>query len=173
MVVLAAALVDAEWSARFSAIGRCYRYCILNRRPRPALALGRAWHVERRLDEHAMDAAAQTLLGRHDFTSFRAAACQAKSPLRTLDRLDVRREGDCVLVLAEARSFLHHQVRNMVGTLRLVGEARWSVEAVRQALAACDRSAAGPTAPAAGLTLTAVRYKVDPFAAAGTSAQRF
>jgi tRNA pseudouridine38-40 synthase len=166
VVVLAAALVDAEWSARFSAIGRCYRYCILNRRPRPALALGRAWHVERRLDEHAMDAAAQTLLGRHDFTSFRAAACQAKSPLRTLDRLDVRREGDCVLVLAEARSFLHHQVRNMVGTLKLVGDGRWSVDAVRQALVACDRGAAGPTAPAEGLYLTAVRYKLDPFAAA-------
>jgi tRNA pseudouridine38-40 synthase len=166
VVVLNAALVDAEWSARFSAVSRAYRYCILNRRARPALAAGRAWHVPRRLDEHAMQAAAETLLGRHDFTSFRAAACQAKSPLRTLDRLDVRREGDCVLVEAEARSFLHHQVRNMVGTLKLVGEGSWSADAVRQALAARDRSAAGPTAPAEGLTLTVVRYKVDPFAAA-------
>jgi tRNA pseudouridine38-40 synthase len=164
VVVLAAALVDADWSARFSAIGRAYRYRILNRRPRPALAAGRVWHVQRRLDEQAMHRAAQTLLGRHDFTSFRAAACQAKSPLRTLDRLDVWREDDCVLVQAEARSFLHHQVRNMVGTLKLVGEGSWSVHAVRQALATRDRSAAGPTAPAAGLALTAVRYPVDPFA---------
>ena len=110
-----------------------------------------------------MHEAAQTLLGRHDFTSFRAAACQASSPLRTLDRLDVRRDGDMIEIVAEARSFLHHQVRNMVGTLKLVGEGVWPVERVAAALAARDRSAAGPTAPADGLCLTGVRYPIDPF----------
>ena len=163
VVVLQAATVAPEWNARFSAVGRAYRYLILNRRARAALAAGRAWHIERQLDAEAMHAAAQTLLGRHDFTSFRAAACQARSPLRTLDRLDVRREGAFVVVEAEARSFLHHQVRNMVGTLKLVGEGRWSADAVRQALEARDRSAAGPTAPPEGLCLTAVRYEADPF----------
>ena len=110
-----------------------------------------------------MQEAAQTLLGRHDFTSFRAAACQAKSPWRTLDRLDVERRGDLIEIAAEARSFLHHQVRNMAGTLRLVGEGRWSPESVALALAKRDRSAAGPTAPAHGLTLVRVCYATDPF----------
>jgi tRNA pseudouridine38-40 synthase len=110
-----------------------------------------------------MHRAAQTLLGQHDFSSFRAAACQANSPLRTLDRLDVRRDGDIIEITAEARSFLHHQVRNMVGTLKLVGDGRWPVERVAMALAARDRSAAGPTAPADGLCLTGVRYREDPF----------
>jgi tRNA pseudouridine38-40 synthase len=103
------------------------------------------------------------LLGKHDFTSFRAAACQAKSPLRTLDRLDVRRDGDIIEIVSEARSFLHHQVRNMVGTLKLVGDGSWPVERVAAALAARDRSAGGPTAPADGLCLTEVRYNVDLF----------
>mgnify|MGYP001064845159 FL=1 len=111
-----------------------------------------------------MDAAARSLLGRHDFTSFRATACQARSPLRTLDRLAVSRAGELIEVVAEARSFLHHQVRNMVGTLKLVGEGRWPVARVAEALAARDRAAAGPTAPAEGLSLTGVRYPVDPFA---------
>ncbi len=164
LVVLAAALAPAGWNARFSAIGRSYRYRILNRRPRPALWEGRAWHVEHPLDVAAMNAAAASLLGRHDFTSFRAAACQAKSPVRTLDRLEARRTGEIIEVVAEARSFLHHQVRNMVGTLKLVGEGRWPVDRVAAALAACDRSAAGPTAPAEGLALVAVRYPLDPFA---------
>ena len=163
VAVLRAALAPEGWNARFSAIGRAYRYRILNRRARPALLAGRVWHVHQPLDAEAMHAAAQVLLGRHDFTSFRAAACQAKSPLRTLDRLDVTRDGDMIEVVAEARSFLHHQVRNMVGTLRLVGDGHWSAERVAAALAVCDRSAAGPTAPPEGLFLTGVRYLVDPF----------
>ena len=110
-----------------------------------------------------MHEAAQTLLGRHDFSSFRAAACQANSPLRTLDRLDVHRDGDVIEIIAEARSFLHHQVRNMVGTLKLVGEGSWPMERVATALAARNRSAAGPTAPPDGLCLTGVRYPIDPF----------
>ncbi len=166
LVVLRAALALPGWSARFSAIGRRYRYRILNRRPRPALLAGRVWHVPHALDAEAMAAAAEALLGRHDFTSFRAAACQAKSPLRTLDRLDVTCEGDLIVLEAEARSFLHHQVRNMVGTLKLVGDGSWPVARVAAALAARDRSAAGPTAPAAGLSLVSVRYAEDPFAAA-------
>jgi tRNA pseudouridine38-40 synthase len=163
VVVLRAAEAPAGWNARFSAIGRRYRYRILNRRPRPALEAGRVWHVEHPLDAGAMAEAAVCLLGRHDFSSFRAAACQAKSPLRTLERLEVTRRNDLVEVVAEAKSFLHHQVRNMVGTLKLVGEGRWPVERVAAALAARDRSAAGPTAPAEGLTLVGVRYPVDPF----------
>jgi tRNA pseudouridine38-40 synthase len=110
-----------------------------------------------------MHAAAQTLVGRHDFTSFRAAACQAKSPIRTLDRLDVVRLGDTIEITAEARSFLHHQVRNFAGTLKLVGEGQWSVERVAAALQARDRSAAGPTAPPDGLTLLGIFYPADPF----------
>jgi tRNA pseudouridine38-40 synthase len=162
--VVRAARVTADFHARFSAIGRAYRYDMLDRRARPALLAGRVWHVKRRLDEAAMQAAAALLVGRHDFTSFRAAACQAASPVKTLDRLEVVREGDLVQVFAAARSFLHHQVRNLVGTLKLVGEGRWTPADVAAALAARDRSAAGPTAPPEGLTLTAVRYPVDPFA---------
>ena len=163
VVVLQAARVDDDWNARFSAIGRAYRYVILNRRVRPALLHGHVWHVERRLNEAAMAEAAASLLGRHDFTSFRASACQAKSPVRTLDRLDVARYGDLVEIVAEARSFLHHQVRNMAGTLQLVGNGKWRVGAVTLALAARDRRAAGPTAPACGLTMTGVSYAADPF----------
>ncbi len=161
--VVKAARAPAAFHARFSAIGRAYRYDILDRRARPALLAGRVWHVKRRLDEVAMQAAAALLVGRQDFTSFRAAACQAASPVKTLDRLDVAREGDRVRIVAEARSFLHHQVRNLVGTLKLVGEGRWTPAEVAAALAARDRAAAGPTAPAEGLTLTAVRYAADPF----------
>ncbi|MBU6498754.1 MAG: tRNA pseudouridine(38-40) synthase TruA [Rhodospirillales bacterium] len=163
VVVVRAGFAAAGWNARFSAIGRAYRYRILNRGPRPALLAGRVWHVIAPLDEAAMHAAAQSLLGRHDFSSFRAAACQAKSPVRTLDRLDVRRDGDLVEIIAEARSFLHHQVRNLTGTLKLVGEGRWPVGRVAEVLAARDRGKAGPTAPADGLCLTAVRYAADPF----------
>ena len=164
VVVVQAARVGAEWSARFSATGRAYRYVVLNRGARPALANGRVWHVAQPLDTAAMARAAQALLGRHDFTSFRASACQARSPLRTLDRLAVTRQGECVVIEAAARSFLHHQVRNMVGTLRLVGDGSWPESAVARALAARDRAAAGPTAPADGLTLVGVHYPVDPFA---------
>ena len=164
VVVLRIAPAPDGWNARFSAIGRAYRYRILNRRTRPALQAGRVWHVSAPLDDAAMHEAAQSLLGRHDFTSFRAAGCQARSPLRTLDRLDVRRSGELVEITAEARSFLHHQVRNMVGTLKLVGDGHWPPAQVAAALAARDRSAAGPTAPPDGLYLTGVRYAADPFA---------
>ncbi len=163
--VLQAAVVPAEWSARFSASGRAYLYRILNRPARAALLAHRAWHLPRPLDVAAMQAGADLLLGRHDFTSFRAAACQASSPLRTLDVLRVGRIGELVEVVAEARSFLHHQVRNMVGTLRLVGEGRWQPQDVGRALLALDRAAAGATAPADGLYLTQVRYAADPFCA--------
>lgn len=163
VVVLQAALAPEGWNARFSALRRRYRYTILNRRARPALLAGRSWAVAEPLDAGAMHAAAQTLLGRHDFTSFRAAACQANSPMRTLDRLDVIQDGELIRIEAEARSFLHHQVRNMVGTLKLVGDGHWPIGRVAAALAACDRAAAGPTAPAEGLYLTGVDYPADPF----------
>jgi len=165
IVVLQARPAAPGWSPRFDATGRVYAYRILNRRARPALALHRAWHVERRLDDTAMAEAASLLLGRHDFTSFRASACQAKSPIRTLDRLDVDRDGDTLTVTSAARSFLHHQVRNMVGTLKLVGEGRWSPGQAQTALDARDRRAAGPTAPPDGLILVAIRYSQDPFEA--------
>jgi tRNA pseudouridine38-40 synthase len=163
VAVLAAVEVPQDWSARFSAVRRAYRYRILNRRSRPALLAGRVWHVPVPLDTAAMHVAAQHLLGRHDFSSFRAASCQAKSPVRTLDRLDVSRQGDIVELVTEARSFLHHQVRNFAGTLKLVGEGSWTAERVPAALAARDRAAAGPTAPAEGLTLIAVGYPDNPF----------
>jgi tRNA pseudouridine38-40 synthase len=163
VVVLRAAPAPDGWNARFSALARHYRYRILDRRARPALAAGRVWHVPHRLDANAMHRAAQSLLGKHDFTSFRAASCQANSPLRTLDRLDVRRAGDVIEIVAEARSFLHHQVRNMVGTLKLVGIGQWPEARVAAALAARDRAAAGPTAPPDGLCLTGVRYAGDPW----------
>ncbi len=167
VVVLEAAPAPEGWNARFSAILRSYRFVILNRRARPAMALGRVWHVAPPLDAEVMAQAARSLLGRHDFTSFRAASCQARSPLRTLDRLDVRREGEMIVIEAEARSFLHHQVRNLAGTLRLVGDGSWPVGRVAQALAARDRSAAGPTAPPEGLCLMRVGYAADPFQAGG------
>jgi tRNA pseudouridine38-40 synthase len=163
VVVLRATPVDAEWNARFSAIRRSYRYRILNRRSRPALLAGQVWHVAAPLDAGAMHQAAQFLLGRHDFTSFRAASCQAKSPVRTLDRLDVTRHGNIIEIAAEARSFLHHQVRNLAGTLKLVGDGHWPPSHITTVLEARNRSAAGPTAPPEGLTLIAVGYPDDPF----------
>jgi tRNA pseudouridine38-40 synthase len=158
VAVLGAAVMPEDWSARFSATGRAYRYRILNRRARPALDLGRVWHVQKRLDAAAMHEAAQGLLGKHDFSAFRAAACQAKSALRTLDRLDVARLGDEVVITAEARSFLHHQVRNMVGTLAEVGLGKRPAAWPRAILDGRDRARAGQTAPAEGLVLTGVRY---------------
>ena len=160
--VLRAAFAPDGWSARFSAVRRGYRYRILNRRPRPALDLGRVWHVQQRLDAAAMHAAARALLGRHDFSAFRAAACQAKTAERTLDRLDVSRLGDEVVVAAEARSFLHHQVRNLVGTLVMVGQGRRGPEWPRRVLDGRDRTRAGQTAPAEGLCFAFVRYAVEP-----------
>jgi tRNA pseudouridine38-40 synthase len=163
IVVLKAAPVSHDWNARFSANSRAYRFRILSRSSRPALLAGRVWHVPHQLDAGAMHEAAQCLLGRHDFTSFRASSCQAKSPLRTLDRLDVTRCGDIIEIVAEARSFLHHQVRNFAGTLKLVGEGRWPIDRVAAALRARHRAAAGPTAPPDGLTLVGVGYPVSPF----------
>jgi tRNA pseudouridine38-40 synthase len=153
---------DDAWHPRFSALRRGYRYRILNRRARPALDLGRVWHLQHPLDAAAMHRAAQALLGRHDFSAFRAAACQAKTPLRTLDRLDVARLGEEVVVAAEARSFLHHQVRNLVGTLVLVGQGRRPESWPRGVLEGRDRTRAGQTAPAEGLCLTFVRYAEEP-----------
>ncbi|WP_130730076.1 tRNA pseudouridine(38-40) synthase TruA [Komagataeibacter xylinus] len=163
VVVLMARPVLPHWNARFSACARAYRYRILNRSSRPALDEGRVWHIKAPLDVDIMQRAGRCLLGRHDFTSFRASACQARSPVRSLERLDVRREGEYVVVETAARSFLHHQVRNMVGTLKMVGEGRWEPERVAEALAARDRRAAGPTAPPDGLCLTAVSYEDNPF----------
>ncbi len=163
VVVLRAALAPPDWSARFSAIHRAYRYRILNRKSPPALDAGNAWHVMRPLDIAAMREGAQALLGKHDFTSFRATACQAKSPIRTLDRLDIAQDGEIISLAVEARAFLHHQVRNMVGSLKLVGEGRWPVSRIAEALAARERTEAGPTAPAEGLCLMSVSYPVDLF----------
>lgn len=158
VAVLEASAVPEAFDARFSAIRRHYVYRIVDRRPPLALDLGRAWRVPKRLDVATMDAAAKRLLGRHDFTTFRSAACQASSPLRTLDRLDVERSGDSVLISTNARSFLHNQVRSMAGSLVQVGLGRWSADDLATALARADRSACGPVAPPDGLTLVLVDY---------------
>ena len=158
IAVLAAELAPADFHARFSAKGRSYLYRIVNRNAPLTVERGRAWQVAVPLDAAAMHAAAQVLLGNHDFTTFRASLCQAKSPVKTLDRLDVRRAGDGIDIIAEARSFLHHQVRNMVGTLKLVGEEKWTAADVKAALEARDRTKGGPTAPPDGLYLTGVKY---------------
>jgi len=158
VVVLEAAAVADDFHARFSARMRHYRYRIVNRRPPLALDRGRAWQVPGRLDAEIMHEAARRLIGRHDFTSFRSALCQAKSPVKTLAWMSVVRSGEQIEISARARSFLHHQVRNMVGTLKLIGEGRWPVERIEAVLAAHDRAAAGPTAPACGLYLMGVDY---------------
>jgi tRNA pseudouridine38-40 synthase len=158
IVVLAAERVGDDFHARFSARGRRYAYRILNRRAPPALERGRVWHVKGALDAEAMHAAAQTLVGRHDFTTFRDANCQAKSPVKALDIADVRREGDIVTLTFAARSFLHRQVRSMTGSLAEVGLGRWSPADLQAALEARDRKACGPVAPASGLCLTGVDY---------------
>jgi tRNA pseudouridine38-40 synthase len=156
--VLAVEPVDDNFHARFSATERAYLYRILNRPAPPALDHGRVWFVPQPLDADAMHEAAQALVGHHDFTSFRAKHCQAASPVKTVDELRISRVGEEIHVEARARSFLHHQVRNIVGTLRLVGDGRWTRGDLEAALAARDRAAAGPTAPPEGLYLTRVGY---------------
>jgi tRNA pseudouridine38-40 synthase len=158
VAVLAAEAVASDFDARFSATRRHYLYRIVNRRADLALDRGHAWRIGRPLDAAAMQAAAQRLVGKHDFSTFRASECQAKSPVKTLDRLDVERDGEEVRVHASARSFLHTQVRSMVGSLALVGEGRWSGDDLARALAARDRAACGPVAPPDGLHLVGVDY---------------
>jgi len=149
--VLAVEPVADDWHARFSCIGRRYLYRILNRRAPPALERGRVWHIPVPLDLDAMQGGAAFLIGRHDFTTFRSVQCQSDSPVKTLDRLEVSRVGEEIHVQAAARSFLHHQVRSMVGCLALVGRGQWQPEDIRRALEARDRSALGLNAPPHGL----------------------
>jgi tRNA pseudouridine38-40 synthase len=150
--------VEDDWHARFSATGRRYLYRILNRPGPPALDAGRVWHMRKSMDADAMHAAAQALVGLHDFTTFRDVNCQSKSPEKTLDVARVSRVGEEVHLVFEARSFLHRQVRSMTGTLAEVGLGRWTIDDVATALAARDRAACGPVAPSTGLYLTGVRY---------------
>ncbi len=159
VAIVEAGRVPDSFEARFSARARHYEYRILNRRARPALEDGRVWHCPVALDADAMHAAAQLALGQHDFTTFRAAECQAKSPVKTLDRLDVAREGEMIVIRAGARSFLHSQVRSMVGSLKLVGEGKWQVREFRAALDAHERARCGPLAPPGGLYLVRVDYE--------------
>ena len=158
VAVLLAEKVPGDFDARRSALRRHYLYRIGNRRPDLALERGRAWRVPRRLDADAMHTAAQRLIGKHDFTTFRSTECQAKSPEKTLDRLDVSRAGDEVHITAVARSFLHNQVRSMVGSLALVGDGKWQPDDLWRALQARDRAACGPVAPPEGLYLVRVDY---------------
>ena len=158
VAILDAKPVPDDWHARFSCIGRRYRYRIVNRRAPLALEAGRAWRVGVPLDAEAMHEAAQQLVGHHDFTTFRSAHCQSDSPVKTLDRLDVRRSGDTIEIEAAARSFLHHQVRSMVGCLQLVGRGKWSGADLASALHARDRAMLGLNAPAAGLYFVAALY---------------
>jgi tRNA pseudouridine38-40 synthase len=158
IAVLVAERVDETFDARFSATRRHYLYRISNRRADLALEQNRAWRVPRPLDRDAMHDAAQKLTGKHDFTTFRSTECQAKSPVKTLDRLDVARDGDDVRVTASARSFLQHQVRSMVGSLVHVGEGKWSADDLAAALAARDRATCGQVAPPHGLYLVRVEY---------------
>ncbi len=158
IAVLRAAPAPEDFSARFSAIRRAYRYVIVNRRAPLTLEAGRAWQIGPALDDRAMAAAARHLLGHHDFTSFRASQCQADSPRKTLDQITVTREAERITVTVAARSFLHHMVRNIVGSLVLVGKGKWQPDDIAAALAAQDRRAAGPTAPPDGLYLIGVAF---------------
>jgi len=156
--VLACEVVPEGFDARFSAVARHYLYRIIDRRSPLALEGNRAWGTFKRLDVDAMQDAAQALVGNHDFSTFRSAECQAASPVKTLDALDVSRHGEVIRVEASARSFLHNQVRSMVGSLKLVGEGRWTKSDLEAALEACDRASCGPVAPACGLYLAKVDY---------------
>jgi tRNA pseudouridine38-40 synthase len=160
IAILDCAVAPPDFDARFSAVARHYRYRILARPAPPVLDRDRVWWVPQLLDAGAMREAAARLVGRHDFTTFRAAGCQARSPVKTLDRLDVRAVGEEIVIEASARSFLHNQVRSMVGSLKLVGEGKWTADDLAAALAAKDRAACGPVAPARGLYLVRVDYAV-------------
>jgi tRNA pseudouridine38-40 synthase len=159
VAIVEAEEVDAEFEARFSAIRRHYLYRIVNRRAPLTLDRGQAWLVHKPLDAEAMHAAAQSLIGKHDFTTFRSMQCQAKSPEKTLDELTVSRYGEEIEIVARARSFLHNQVRSIVGSLKLVGDGKWSKRDLERALKAKDRTACGPVAPPDGLYLLKVDYE--------------
>lgn len=159
--IVAAEAVGPDFHARFSAVKRHYRYRLLTRRAPPILDKNRVWWTMRDLDAEAMAEAAKALIGKHDFTTFRAAQCQAQSPVKTLDVFDIRRSGEEIVCEVSARSFLHHQVRSMVGSLKLVGEGKWTPADLAAALAACDREACGPVSPASGLYLVGVDYPED------------
>ncbi|MES2172770.1 MAG: tRNA pseudouridine(38-40) synthase TruA [Pseudomonadota bacterium] len=161
--ILACEPVDDDWHARFSCIGRSYIYRIANRRAPLTFERGLTWRVIQPLDVPAMQDAAQLLVGRHDFTTFRSAHCQAQSPVKSLDRLDVTRDGDRIAIHAAARSFLHHQVRSMVGCLAMVGMGRWRADDLRAALEAKDRAALGLNAPPDGLYFVQAAYPDAPF----------
>ena len=155
--ILHAEEVAEDFHARFSAVNKMYRYIILNRPAPPTFQQRQVWHYKRPLDADKMHEGAQVLLGHHDFTTFRDSQCQANSPMRTLDRLDVRCEDDLIIIEAEARSFLHHQIRNFAGTLILLGEGKWTPQDLKKALEAKDRTKGGMTAPASGLYL----FRID------------
>ncbi len=163
VAVVGAALVDEGFHARFSAVERRYRYRIICRRAPLTFDKGLAWRVQQPLDAAAMQAGAGFLVGHHDFTTFRASQCQARSPVKTVDAVTVAAQGDEISVSVRARSFLHNQVRSFVGTLERVGAGKWAPERVGEVLQACDRAACGPVAPPDGLYLTGVGYEVDPF----------
>lgn len=171
IAIRAAARVPEDWHARFSATERRYRYRILQRRARPALEAGQVWHIRHALDASAMQAGADHLIGTHDFTTFRSSICQAKSPVKTMDQITVRRvdtvAGPEIQFDLRARSFLHNQVRSIVGTLERVGADAWTSDAVAEALHAARRSACGPVAPPEGLALMGVGYPADPFETTG------
>lgn len=158
IAVLDCAKTAPDFDARFSATARHYQYVIINRRAPLTLDKDRAWRVPKLLNERAMQEAAKELIGKHDFTTFRSAHCQAKSPVKTLDKLMVARKGETIIIEASARSFLHHQVRSIVGSLKLVGEGKWTPADLRRALEARDRAACGPVAPANGLYLIRIEY---------------
>ena len=158
VAILKAEPVDEEWHARFSCIGRRYLYRILNRRAPPTLDKGRVWHIAQELDVEAMAEGAQHLVGQHDFTTFRSVNCQAQSPEKTLDSLTVEKVGEEVHIRAAARSFLHHQVRSIVGCLALVGRGQWRPDDIKGALEAKDRQALGLNAPPEGLYFVEARY---------------
>ncbi len=158
VAILSCSIVPDDWHARFSCVGRRYIYRIINRRAPLALDLGRAWRVAQPLDAKAMHKAAQILVGQHDFTTFRSAHCQSASPVKSLDSLSVSRNGDEIEVEASARSFLHHQVRSMVGCLQLVGLGKWTVADLKSALDARDRAELGFNAPPEGLYFVEARY---------------